>query len=344
MIDASISSILAEHGFTVDSMIGQGGFAQCFTVGWDQYPDITFVAKVITLNEQTSKRFSDSFIREVQTLKNIYHKNVIQIYKYFATEKYLFIIIEYCPNGTLYDFVLRHGTIGEVEFKDIARQCLEALLACHDMNIAHRDIKPTNIMFDTNHNIKLVDFGIADVLREQTSRHDGSLPFHSPEMFCDAPYIPEKADIWALGITFYFMVSGCLPWKCNTISELRDLVTKETPVYPSYIDAKIIKFINTMLFKEPFLRPSAKQLLQNPLFTELQSTRKRRVSSSTNLQVTPVSPVYRAILGHADPMMPKKKTIKNSLTCKILPPLEDVKVIARSRKYANLSSREEASD
>lgn len=267
MIDDSTQATLNAHGFEPIQFIGQGGFAEVFTVKWNAYPNQTFVAKVIKMNKDYD-RLVDSYMTEINALKKLYHKNILKFFSYYRNETHMVIIMEYCSNGTLQHYVDQNGPLNEVEFKLIAKQCLEALKACHDQEIAHRDIKPSNIMIDGTHKVKLCDFGISEDHISKLSRFDGSLAFLSPEVVEKTPYDPYKLDIWSLGVTFYYLVTGKLPWSARSKEELISAIKIGMVSYPAGVQPMIARLINIMMRKNPESRPSVNRLLDDDLFVE----------------------------------------------------------------------------
>ena len=136
-------------------------------------------------------------------------------------------------------------------------------------NIAHRDIKPENIFLDQYDHIKLADFGMAKHFNdnEKSSEKCGSLMFAPPEMLKFPEICPFKADIWALGITFFMMATGEYPFPHATKDELKVLIFNAELNFDSYdIHPKIRYLLGRMTIKDPNNRPIAKKLLELPIF------------------------------------------------------------------------------
>lgn len=185
--------------------------------------------------------------------------------------------MEYCPRGTLQDFVFKNGSVKDKLFKQLAKQCLEGLMACHTALIAHRDIKPTNILLDEHYRVKLCDFGIAQSAKNGLiNRHDGSLPYLPPEYFQNRAYDPIKADIWSLGITFFFLATGFMPWDGNTKEEMVNQITNANPKYPENLPSEILRLIHVMIKKEPVQRPTCEKILNDFFPPEAQMIKSPR--------------------------------------------------------------------
>lgn len=98
---------------------------------------------------------------EILLQQKLLHQNIAQIYEVIKKDKKIYIFMEYCPNGELYNHIVNNGPMGERETARVLAQILSALIYLKKMGISHRDIKPENILFDKFWNVKLVDFGFS---------------------------------------------------------------------------------------------------------------------------------------------------------------------------------------
>lgn len=261
--DAQVAEGLLAHGFVASGLLGEGGYAKVYKVQWVKYPTEIFVAKVTSLPDGCSNSRKNAYQNEIAALKRLYHKNIVKIYEHFEYNKLLVIIMEYCSNGNLKAYVKKHGKLPIETFNKVARDLIDVIAYCHENKIAHRDIKPSNIMLDKDYKIKICDFGISQDLQDKyIKRRDGSLPFLPPEMFDDVPYDPKKADIWSLGITFYYLAIGKLPWVEFRNEELMlQQIVMHRMSYPKDFPGHFLNMINKMTTDSPNRRPSAKSLL-----------------------------------------------------------------------------------
>lgn len=285
MIDKNLDEEMESLGFKIQKLIGRGGYANVYSVLWNQYPGQTFVAKIINLANTSMREDKEkSFSNEISTLSCLFHKNIINIYRHFKINDSLVIIMEYCPNKSLQDYIQTHGPMNIDDFRIIAQQCLEAVKCCHENGIAHRDIKPNNILFGENYNVKLCDFGISEIMDEgYSSRHDGSVLYISPEMVGREPYDPKKSDIWSLGITFYCMATNQIPWAGRNKEEVKAEIVVKNIVFPNDTPSIIKSLICAMTRKTPRDRPSAEQLLKHCIFMPLPSLQTHQIGSQGNL-------------------------------------------------------------
>ncbi len=191
------------------------------------------------------------FTRECEILSRLNHRSIANVLDYGITEKYLYLALEYFPCGSLRDR-MRHP-VSEIDALNYAQQIGEALQIVHAARIVHRDLKPSNLMLTDDNRLVLIDFGSA---RTQLAPGDD----HRPEDCTGTPYYmcPEqtadsepdgRGDLYSLGIVFYEMLSGSVPYKGTGLTEIlakhRDNPTPRLPqhrqVYQPIIDRLLAK-------------------------------------------------------------------------------------------------------
>ena len=263
--DLEISHFLKTNGYTMQKKLGEGGFALVYEVTCDQYNE-PFAAKIFP-RKGINHRSTKAFQTEINALKQIFDPHVIYCYKILESEKYFAIIMEYCPNGSLFDYLNTKGRFKEEIAIPLFHQLLTIINTCHRHNLAHLDIKPHNILIDKHGRLKLSDFGMAGIYEDSSSclNYGGSLLFMSPEILQKIPYDPFKADIWALGVTFYLMLYGHKPYHFENKNKLifnfmNNSFLEERPETPAY------NLIKSMLTVDYAKRPTAEELLKLPIF------------------------------------------------------------------------------
>src|SRR5699024_10695119 len=141
--------------------------------------------------------------------------NIVNIYDVGEEDHILYKVMEYVDGMTLKEYIQQHGPLEVTEAIRIMKQITSAIAHAHENNIIHRDIKPQNIMLDTYGNVKATDFGIAMALSNtaftQTDSILGSVHYLSPEQ-ARGGIATRKSDIYSLGIVFYELLTGRLPF------------------------------------------------------------------------------------------------------------------------------------
>lgn len=331
-IDYSVRDALVNNGFEVLELIGHGGFAQVVTVRWDKYPDQTFVAKAQLISVENNGVTIESYHAEIRALKNLFHPNIVKIFHHFEVNNIFIIIMEYYPNGTLQNLVERTGKLKEREFHRITKQILESIAFCHSKCIAHRDIKPSNLMIDSNFNVKLCDFGICEILTDNVNRFDGSTIFCAPEIIKRVQHDPIKADIWSLGVTFYYLFCGKSPWNMKNLATLKTDIVSGVVVFPPHTPSRIRNIISMMINLDPNARHSAKSILENAYYIESYG-KINSIRFQATLQIVPTINSPKFTVRRKERLSFTK--INNALTCSMLPNLDHKKRLIQSEKNSD---------
>ena len=212
-----VSRTCMQHGYMLDKKLGRGGNASVFLVKSLKY-NCDFCVKVSHSADKSTERDN-----EIQTLMNLNHPNIVRIYEFFEDDEYFYMILEYCVGGSLYDLVAHEGALPYERLVPMCVQICEAVKAFHEQHVAHRDIKPANILLDMYGRPKLADFGLSGFFQGDTTvkSHAGSLAFMDPEIWkIKTGHNPFKSDIWALGVTFFYLATGRLPWETSSMQEM----------------------------------------------------------------------------------------------------------------------------
>ncbi|KAJ5365632.1 hypothetical protein N7517_008518 [Penicillium concentricum] len=208
--------------------------------------------------------------REVVIMKLIEHPNVISLYDVWENRGELYLVLEHVEGGELFDYVSKNGPLPEEEAVRLFRQIIAALGYCHRFNICHRDLKPENILLDSNHNVKLADFGMAAL---QPAGHwlntsCGSPHYAAPEIIYGRKYRGDRADMWSCGIILYALLTGYLPFDGGDLGNTLRLVKKGDYIIPSELSDEAADLIQRILQKRPEDRISMKNIWLHPLLTK----------------------------------------------------------------------------
>ena len=270
--EKEITECLSSHGYKIKDPIGNGGFATVYTCLQEKFNTL-YCVKLMELTAER-KSLPESFNAEINSLIKVIHPNVVAIYDFFQSEHMLYIILEYCTGGSLDKLIQEDTVIEPPRLYSMCKQIINALMVVHSLGIAHRDIKPQNILLDNHKRPKLADFGLSQQIfgSELSERFSGSLPFKSPEILQMKPYDPFLADVWALGVTFYMMAFGTLPWKANTLIEWKSLVCSGCVDFPRTADVKFVRALRQMIEPNAKVRATLQEVANMPIFADAETS------------------------------------------------------------------------
>ncbi|MFD7235360.1 serine/threonine-protein kinase [Streptomyces syringium] len=207
--------------------------------------------------------------REARSAARINHPNVVVVHDVVEHDGLPCIVMEYVPSTTLGD-VLRQGTVSPDEAARIGRGMIAALRAAHAAGVLHRDVKPGNVLLGEDGRVVLTDFGIAQSTGTstltKTGEMVGSIDYIAPERVKGAKPGPAS-DLWALGATLYQALEGRPPFRKDTAVETAYAIAMD-PLEPPLRAGPLTRLIETLLAKEPDLRPPAElaeQILREPV-------------------------------------------------------------------------------
>jgi len=215
------------------------------------------------------------FFREAEAAGRLCHSNIVTVYDIGEEDDFAFIAMDYVPGVSLAEYTSSENQLPVEEVYRVCQVVAEALDYAHGENIVHRDIKPGNIMYDPDSGqIKITDFGIAritDSVKTRTGSFLGSPSYMAPEQMSGAA-VDGHADIYALGVTFYQLVSGELPFVADTLPNLAYMITNEKfrpvrDIRPE-LPLSATRIVNKALQKLPEKRYSSGADMARALATE----------------------------------------------------------------------------
>ena len=207
---------------------------------------------------------------EKKILSNINHPFIVSLKMAFKTQYKLFLVMEYVSGGELLYHMKTRGKFSEKEAIFYTAQIVCALDFLHENKIIYRDLKPENIVLFSNGYIKLTDFGlskenIGDHLKTDT--FVGTPAYLSPEIVSESPY-NSSVDMWALGVIYYEMIYGHLPFHDDSLDKLYKMIYVNQPKFNSKVPVSdvSIDFIKKLLCKDPEKRITIREAKKHEIF------------------------------------------------------------------------------
>lgn len=237
--------------YTIMNLVGQGGMADVY-LAYDEILQRKVAVKVLRTKLAEDPMTLVRFTREASAASRLSHPNVVDIYDVGETNGLHYIVMEYIKGPTLKQMIRHRGALDAKEAVSIMRQLVSAVRHAHANNIIHRDIKPQNILVKEDGTIKITDFGIAlasDVVSLTGGNAViGSAHYLAPEA-AQGQVPDERVDIYSMGIVFYELLTGEVPFKGDTAAQIALKHLKDpmpsvqafNPAIPNSIENIIIK-------------------------------------------------------------------------------------------------------
>ena len=265
--------------YEVIRSIGEGGMANVY-LGYDTILDRNVAIKILRGDLSNDEKFVRRFQREALSASSLAHPNIVEMYDVGEDNGLYYIVMEYIEGKTLKQLLKKRGSLTLSEAIDIMLQLTDGMAHAHNSYIIHRDLKPQNIMIKDDGSIKITDFGIAMALNStqltQTNSVMGSVHYLPPEQ-ASGKGSTTKSDIYSMGIIFYELLTGNLPFKGDNAVEIalkhmRDplpSLRENNPAIPQSIENIILK----ATAKNPKNRYNDAKAMHDDLLTALDDDR-----------------------------------------------------------------------
>ena len=254
--------------------LGKGGYGKVFQVRQKMTNKLFACKKLSKLNINNLIKFR----REIDILIKIDHPNIIKLFDVFESQNSLYLIMEECYGGELFDRILKrienNLMYTEKEACEIIRQVMGAIEYCHNKGIVHRDLKPENLLYlkegpEENNPLKIIDFGLSQDLniKKILSSKVGTAYYVSPEIL-QGKY-SEKCDVWSAGVILYVLLSGEPPFNGPSDGVIYSKIRQLKFTFPekkwNMISTEAKDLLSRMLVPEAE-RLSASQVMNHPWF------------------------------------------------------------------------------
>ncbi len=300
--------------FEILELIGKGGMGAVYKARQTQLDRIVAL-KILPPGIGYAASFAERFAREAKALARLNHPSIVTVHDFGRAGDLFYFSMEFVDGVTLRQ-LLSSGRVSPREALAIVPQICDALQFAHDHGIVHRDIKPENILMDRRGRVKVADFGLAKLIGAEaesssdnvSSSHNSSLTdagkvmgtpnYMAPEQISSPQEVDHRADIYALGVVFYQMLTGELPGK-----------KIEAPSHKVQIDVRLDEVVLRALEKNPVLRYEQASELKTHIETIIAANKTDHPKESSTLsstrketfwtKITPfASPEVREIIAH----------------------------------------------
>jgi len=202
--------------------------------------------------------------REINIQRSINHPHITRLYNYFEDQDNVYLVLEYCENGSLFHYLRRKKKFPEDEsFIYFFQTCL-GIDYLHKKKIIHRDLKPENLLLDNECNVKLCDFGWSAEELNKRSTFCGTIDYMAPEMIKNQPH-DHRLDIWCLGVLLYEMLHVYAPFKGKTDHEkCQNIARMASLQFDPGVSTEAIDIIRKILKPAPSDRISMESIFKHP--------------------------------------------------------------------------------
>ncbi|XP_069094269.1 testis-specific serine/threonine-protein kinase 4 isoform X1 [Pleurodeles waltl] len=223
---------MEEYGYKLGKTIGTGSYGIVYEALLEKQK-IPVAVKIISKRKAVGEYLSRFLPREVQVMKALRHRNIINFYQAIETTSRVYLVLELAPQGDIIRRLKKLGPLQECQAGKWFSQLSRGMAYIHSKGIVHRDLKLENLLLDKKENIKISDFGFAKVAMMPSEgkrniysqanlcqTHCGSYAYACPEILMGQPYNPFLSDVWSMGVILYAFVTATMPFDDTNLRRL----------------------------------------------------------------------------------------------------------------------------
>ena len=230
---ARLKTALADH-YTIEEELGSGGMATVYLA--EDLKHHRKVAVKVLRPELAATLGPERFLREIEVAARLTHPHILPLHDSGDADGFLYYVMPYIEGQSLREKLANEGELTIAEAVKILREVVDALASAHKHGVVHRDIKPDNILLSEKHAM-VTDFGVAKAVHEATGREKlttagvalGTPSYMAPEQASAEPHIDQRADIYAVGVLAYELLTGRPPFTGATSQMILAAHVMETP-------------------------------------------------------------------------------------------------------------------
>ncbi|CAA3022734.1 CBL-interacting serine threonine- kinase 7-like [Olea europaea subsp. europaea] len=262
-------SIILEK-YQLGRLLGRGSFAKVYQA--TLLVDNSDVAiKVIDKATTVDAAMEPRIVREVSAMRRLdHHPNILKLHEVMATRTKIYLVMELATGGELFAKLSRQRRFSESTARRYFHQIVSALLFCHQNGIAHRDIKPQNLLLDNKGSLKITDFGLSALPEQKLDgliyTACGTPAYTAPEVVYRKGYDGSKADAWSCGVLLYVFLVGCIPFDDSNLANMYRAIHRRVFEFPPWVSKPAKNIIFRLLDPNPKSRLSLEELIKLPWF------------------------------------------------------------------------------
>ena len=292
--------------YQLNAKIGSGGMAHVYRA-MDLMLQRNVAVKVLKEDYSADLAFRERFRQEARSAANLSHPNIVTVHDFGLDQGHLFIVMEYIPGTDLKSLIKERGRLSVTESLELMIQACQGVGYAHRAGLVHCDIKPHNFLVTPDMLVKVTDFGIARALSTISKDEKNDVVWGSPHYFAteQASGLPPSpaSDVYSLGVIFYELLTGQLPFDGKDSAELSRRHRLEEPTPPTFynpeIPEQLEKIILKVLSKEPTARyrtaDQLGRLLMGFYESQLNGAHSMMMSGPASLGVTGATAIPQSL-------------------------------------------------
>ncbi|PWZ30440.1 CBL-interacting protein kinase 4 [Zea mays] len=259
--------------YELGSLLGRGTFAKVYLARPVAGGESVAVKVLDKAEVMGTAGMAPRVLREVTAMRRLRHPNVLRLHEVLATRSRIYLVMELAPGGDLLSKIaaLPRRRLPEHAVRRVFGQLVAALSYCHARGVAHRDVKPQNVLLDGNGALKVSDFGLSalpDSLRDDGRLHTacGTPAYAAPEVLRRKAYDGAKADAWSCGVILFVLLAGHLPFDDANITDMCRRAHRREFQFPEWVSQPARWLVNRLLDPNPVTRVAVETLTTHPWF------------------------------------------------------------------------------
>ena len=286
--------------YVLHEALGAGAFSCVYRATKDN-DTVSYALKVILKSTLIHDGDTERLQREIDTMAFLHHPNIVALHDFFSDQRNFYLVLDYCKGGDLAEYLIKNnGPLREQQAANIFQQIVSAINYIHKNGVAHRDLKPQNILITLWPNVKISDFGLCGFMEDTKMKTFCGTPcYTAPECINQVQYNGVYSDVWSLGVILYEMVTGMHPWDVRNITKMVKQISQAQFTVPSTVTPACDELIKMILKVRPNERPTCEKILNHPWMKLASSRSKMRVGGS-------LPPLLRNSLGNITKALDRK--------------------------------------